>query len=329
MGVETMIEKKREVPRRILQLQALLARLPADHEKIPEIKEQLAKRLAGYKGEKAIDYQLSDLLEKEIFILNDLRLKDSEKYFQIDSLILTRSSIILLEVKNIKGTIYFDTKFHQLIRSLEGIESAFQDPITQSLRHKEQMESWLKKNAFPDIPVNPLVVISNPNTLIRTAPNEINLLSNMVVNSHYLPTKIQEIHHSHKNPILNEKELKKLIRLIKKGHKDEQYSILGTLSLNECDILKGVICSKCLSLPMIRVYGSWHCPKCVNKDRDAHLKAMNEYFLLFGPKITNRKIRDFLCINSQALATRLLKSLASSSKGSTRDRAYYLSLKQK
>ena len=324
-----MIVKKREVPRRILQLQALLRRLPVGHPKISEIREQLSKRLAGYKGEKAVDYQLEGVLEKEVYILNDLRLKDSEKYFQIDTLIMSDSYIILLEVKNIKGTIYFDTNFHQLIRSLDGIETAFQDPVTQSFRHKEQMQNWLIKHSFTGIPVIPQVVISNSNTLIRTTSKNPHHLSDMIVTSIFLPAKLKKIHDSYKQPALSEKETKKLIRLIKKGHTEDQNSILESLSIDRGDILKGVICPKCHSLPMIRIYGSWLCPKCEQKEKNSHLNAINDYYLLFGPEITNQKLRSFLCIQSDALATRILKQVANSTKGSTRDRIYNLSIKSK
>lgn len=320
-----MIVKKREVPIRILQLQALLARLQADHPKIPEIKEQLSKRIAGYKGEKAVDYQLNGILEKEVFILNDLRLKDSMKFFQIDSLILSDSYIILLEIKNIKGTIYFDTHFHQLIRILNGIESAFQDPVIQSLRHKEQMQNWLNKHNLSHIPVIPLVVISNSNTLIKTTSKNHQHLSDMIVNSLFLPTKLQKVHHSYKKPILSVKETKKLIRLIKKGHTEEQYSIIDSLYIDKGDIINGVICPKCKALPMTRVYGSWLCSKCEHKGKNLHLDALNDYYLLFGHEITNQKLRKFLCIHSVALATRILNSVTTTTKGSTRDRVYHLS----
>lgn len=324
-----MIIKKREVPHRILQLQALVRRLPAGHPKIQGIKEQLSKRLAGYKGEKAVDYQLNGVLEKEVFILNDLRLKDSEKYFQIDSIIVSESYIILLEIKNIKGTIYFDSNFHQLIRSIDGIETAFQDPVTQSLRHKEQMKNWLKKHNIHDMPVIPIVVISNSNTLIRTSSNNSHQLGDMIVNSHFLPTKVKKIHHSYKKPILSVKETKKLIRLIKKGHTEEQNSVIDSLSIDKGDILKGVICPNCSSMPMERIYGSWLCRKCDHKEKNLHLNSIEDYCLLFGTEITNLKLRNFLCIRSEALATRILKSAAISSKGSTRDRVYILSIKSK
>lgn len=310
-----------------MQLQALVRRLPAGHPKIHEINDQLLKRLAGYKGEKAVDYHINGVLEKEIYILNDLRLKDSGKYFQIDSLIMSDSYMILLEIKNIKGSIYFDTNFHQLIRSLDGVETAFQDPITQSLRHKEQMERWLNKHSVTNIPVIPLVVISSSNTLIRTTTK--NPHYDMIVNSLFLPTKLQKIHQSYKQTNLSVKETKKLIGLIKKGHTEEQNSMIDSLSIDKEDVLKGVICPKCESLPMTRIYGSWLCPKCEHKEKNLHVNAINDYYHLFGREITNKQLRHFLCIRSEALATRILKSVATSSIGSTRDRVYYLSIKSK
>ncbi|MFV2047371.1 nuclease-related domain-containing protein [Metabacillus sp. YM-086] len=104
-----MIVKKREIPLIILKLQALLERIRPGQIKVPEIKNDLSKRLAGYKGEKAVDYQLSFLPEDNFYILNDIRLKESGRYFQMDSLLLNRYYLIKLEIKNIAGTIYFDS----------------------------------------------------------------------------------------------------------------------------------------------------------------------------------------------------------------------------
>lgn len=61
-----MIIKPREVPLLIHQLQALLRRTPPNHQKIPLIKENLAKRMAGFYGKSAMDYPLSFLPEKSL-----------------------------------------------------------------------------------------------------------------------------------------------------------------------------------------------------------------------------------------------------------------------
>ena len=54
-----MIVKERKLPVYLLQLEALLRRLPAHHPKRNVVVESLAKFMAGYKGEQAIEYPLS------------------------------------------------------------------------------------------------------------------------------------------------------------------------------------------------------------------------------------------------------------------------------
>lgn len=84
-----MIIKERSIPEKILILQALLRRLPRNYPKIPQLKGELAKSLAGYKGEQSVNYHLSFLPEKEFLLLYDLRLFNGNHYFQMDTLILT------------------------------------------------------------------------------------------------------------------------------------------------------------------------------------------------------------------------------------------------
>lgn len=318
-----MILKKRTTPRSILKHQALFPRLPPAHPKISIIQENLSKMLSGYKGEKSIDYPLSFLSEKEYYILHDLRIKDSNHYFQIDSLLMTERFFIILEVKNIAGTLYFDQMFHQLIRTIDGKETAFGDPITQSNRHVMQFKKWLAKNRLSEIPLLSLVVISSSNTLIRSSPGA-REISQKVIHSSYLPTKMQEIERKYPIKILSEKEIKKVGRLLKRSHSPTNQSILEQYSIHSNELLKGVFCPICRHLPMVRVYGKWFCSKCQYTEKDTHLNALNDYVLLLGPEITNQKLREFLNINSPALATRLLLSMGIPNVGTTKDRIYYL-----
>ncbi len=53
-----MIIKERHIPLAILKLEALLRRLPSNHSKIPQIKDELGKRMAGFKGEVSLDFPL-------------------------------------------------------------------------------------------------------------------------------------------------------------------------------------------------------------------------------------------------------------------------------
>ncbi|OAS82995.1 MULTISPECIES: nuclease-related domain-containing protein [Metabacillus] len=319
-----MISKIRTIPLSILKLQALLRRLPPTHPKFLLIKENLSKRLAGYKGEKAIDYPLSFLPEKDYYILHDLRLHDSTHYFQLDTLLICPNFIILLEVKNIAGTIYFDQEFHQLIRTHDGKETVLKDPLIQTSRQELQLKKWLTKNKCSKVPILSLIVISNSNTLIRTSP-ENHDLNQKVIHHHFLPTKINQLKKDFPNKMLSEKEMKKTIRMLQKEHKPLDQSILDQFEIQFDEILKGIFCPLCHHLSMLRIHGTWFCGHCKHKEKAAHLSALKDFYLLFGAEITNHKVREFLQISSPFLSSRLLHSMELSNNGTTKDRVHHLS----
>ncbi|CUB08629.1 Nuclease-related domain protein [Bacillus cereus] len=173
-----MIVKERKMSVHLLQLEALLRRLPAHHPKRNVVVESLAKFMAGYKGEQAIEYPLSFLSETKYSILHDIRLFDQKHYFQIDALIVSSCFLLFLEIKNIIGTLIFDTKFNQLIRTADGTsEGGFPDPLLQLKRQEMQLRKWLSLHGLYNIPIESLVVISSPRTIIKTSdemlPNKI------------------------------------------------------------------------------------------------------------------------------------------------------------
>lgn len=137
-----MIVKERKMPVHLLQLEALLRRLPAHHPKRNVVAENLAKFMAGYKGEQAIEYPLSFLSETKYSILHDIRLFDQKHYFQIDTIIVSSHFLLFLEIKNIVGTLIFDAKFNQLIRISDGtLEEGFPDPLLQVKRQEMQLKN--------------------------------------------------------------------------------------------------------------------------------------------------------------------------------------------
>lgn len=134
-----MIVKERQMPIYLRQLEALFRRLPAYHPKRDVVAESLAKHKAGYKGEQAINYPLSFLPEEKYSILHDIRLFDQDHYFQIDTIIISAHFLLFLEIKNIVGTLLFDSRFNQLIRMSEGSSEGFPDPILQVKRQEAQL----------------------------------------------------------------------------------------------------------------------------------------------------------------------------------------------
>lgn len=319
-----MIVKERKIPLFIQKLEALLRRIPHDHPKYPFIKEQYAKSMSGYKGEKAIDFPLSFLPKENHFILHDIRLRHQDHFFQMDTLLLTKRYCLLIEVKNIAGTLYFDPDFNQLIRTKNGEETAFPDPLLQIYRQKTQLSQWITGKRLPAIPIIPLVVASNPQAVIRTSPHNTKNVSRIVVRSDFLPSKIDQMEEMYTEQVLSEKELKKTIRLLKKHNLPADFSILERFQLKREEILTGVICAKCDHSPMKRVYDNWLCMTCGHKDKTAHLVALKDYSLLIGHEVNNTQIREFLRLTSPSLVTRLLHPLNLSSSGTGKGKVHFL-----
>ncbi|WP_191090789.1 nuclease-related domain-containing protein [Niallia endozanthoxylica] len=320
-----MIVKQRKIPLTILKLQALLRRLPSNHIKVPIITEDLKKRMAGYKGECSLDYQFSFLDTKHFFILHDLRLPDDNRYFQMDSVLLSRKMCLIIEVKNIAGSLLFDPVFKQLIRTKDGKEMAFSDPITQAERHEAQLKTWFQNNRLPQIPICSLVVISNPQSIIRSTTQN-HLIRRKVIHLDILANKIEEIENSNSHPVLEEKEIKKITRHFLKQHTELDPSIGETYNISKEEFVKGVICPNCNHPSMIKKHGaSWYCPKCSLISQNAHLPAIRDYQLLIGNTIANSQLRDFLQIHSSAAATRIFQTLMFKYTGTRKNRVYTIS----
>jgi len=319
-----MIVKERRKPLMILKLHALLDRISPHHPEIPKIKEELKKREAGYRGETSLDYPLSFLDEKNYLIFHDLRLKDNSSFFQIDTLLLTKSHFIILEVKNISGTLYFDHDFKQLIQTTHnGKERAYSYPLTQLRRQEQQLKRWLEKHRIKQMPITSYVVVSNPQSIIRTSKKSLHI-SKQVIHKEELPEKLLQLEKSKPSVTLNPKELKKVSRSLLKHHLELEQSIFEKFQLTKNDIQKGVICSSCKYIGMERYHGYWGCPVCKMKSKQAHLQAINEYRILFNSTITNSQLREFLNLQSADTAKRLLKSMNIPYVGENKGRKYDL-----
>ncbi|MFT8323022.1 MAG: nuclease-related domain-containing protein [Bacillus sp. (in: firmicutes)] len=231
-----MIVKSLEIPLHISKIEALLKRLPPTHEKISLIQSDLKKIVAGYHGEKSLDYPFCFLPEKEYYILHDLRLFDGKNYFQIDVLILSTKYFLLLEVKNIAGELYFDTDFNQLIRTKEGKKNAFSDPLIQVKRLELQFKKWLKLET--SVPIYGLVVISNPASFIHTNDSKLSK-SKKIIHRDSLPFRMEQIAHSIPNPSMDEATIKKWIKELKKKHTPLNIDITTKYHLKRAEIQKG------------------------------------------------------------------------------------------
>ncbi|MED3549794.1 nuclease-related domain-containing protein [Cytobacillus praedii] len=319
-----MIVKERTIPIRIQKNEALLRRIADKHYKREEIEADLAKRWAGYRGEQAVDFPLSKLPEKDYMIFHGIRLSNGKYFFQIDTLILTTYFALILEVKNYAGTLYFDPLLNQLIQTNpNGQTKGYANPIEQASQQRTELSKWLNKRNI-SIPIDFLVVIGKPSTIIQTAPGNMKMMQK-VLHVQFLLKEIEKIGLFYKNEILNPKELKKICRTLLKEHKEETFDVLPFYNVSKSELITGALCEKCQSTsPLQRHYGTWFCPKCKSIDKNAHIYAINDYFLLNNDStISNRQFRDFLHLSSASIAKKLLISMNLPFKGQLKGRVYF------
>lgn len=300
-----LIIKDLNVPLRIILDTTLSQRLPKNHHKQKEIAEDLTKRQAGYRGEKNLRYYLNFLPNDEYFIIFDLYLTVKNHTFQIDALVITTNAVLILEVKNFTGTLFFEPVFNQFIRKNNNKTEGFPNPLLQAQRHQTLLIEWLKEHGFQSFPVDYLIVISNPSTILET-PTEHSLLSQKVLHAEKVVNKILELNNHFKKKKLNPPTL---CTYFLKLHSPPFPNILDKFGIQKNEIIKGIKCSNCSYYVMERAYGRWICPSCKYQSKHAHIQAINDYFLLISDSITNKQCQDFLSISNRKIVHRLLTSM--------------------
>ncbi|MFC4557956.1 nuclease-related domain-containing protein [Virgibacillus kekensis] len=273
-----MIIKKRRKPLPLEKLDAAIPRLSPQFHDWQNIKSDAAIMQKGYTGELKVDYHL-EYLANQYTILQDVYLKVNGKNFQIDSAIIAEHAIYLVDAKNYSGTITFDTILKQLTRSDGKMESGYEYPITQVENQRFHLQNLLSQQHLTNIPIFCLIAISEPSTVIKVI-GDTESLSKIVAHGARVPSMILE----------KEQQLKQ------EGYRKLSHRKIGNHILNLCgtfdknsikqynikptDLMPGVFCPECGKLGMERIYGSWHCDKCDNYSKTAHLSALSDYLLL-------------------------------------------------
>jgi hypothetical protein len=317
-----LIEKECLPTIRMYKLEAAERRVPCNNLKYSEIVLDYKNRLAGYRGEKSLVFHLSMLSESKFHIFHGLRLLYGKYYFQIDTLILTTAFALILEVKNLSGEISFKKELNQTIQKHNGHEKRIKNPVLQARLQAKKLKKWLEDFHFTEIPIHYLFINTNEKAIIRY-DSGIEHTTRSICNSEFLLEKIAQIEDNHKNEILDMKELRKIKRTLLTKHTPENPDILHYFNLSQKDTLTGVQCPECRCFSMNYKYGTWCCPKCKHKSKTAHIQAINDYFLLIKPSITNAELRKYLHIDSIKVANKILTSMNLSITGKFKDRAYH------
>lgn len=311
----------RKKPYSVLTYEALFRRLNPIYRNNDFINQGFLTENAGYWGERNVDYKLSLYPLEHSHIIQGLRLKNGPHYFQIDTLILTKSCFYILEVKNIKGELEYDTDFQQLTQKVGTEVKGIRNPIYQAEAQKRNLETYLHNMKIFDMPIDCLVVVSDPKTVLKCKQQNQEVFDKMI-HAESLPIHLDKMILQYGKEILNTATLKKVYNYFLKNQTPHQPELLKKHKLGEKHLIRGIPCSSCQHYPMVRDQHKWTCTKCLSTSKDAHRQPILDHFLLHKNTITNKECRKILNISSEKVAYRILKSMNLEQTGEKKGRKY-------
>ncbi|MUK89680.1 NERD domain-containing protein [Ornithinibacillus sp. L9] len=317
-----MINKFRTKPHIILCFEALFRFLKKTVRNSNLLLEEYASYLAGYRGEKATDYTLSIYPHKNSWIYQDLRLNNGPFHFQIDTLIVTAKLIIILEIKNLRGELEYDSRTQQLIQKYGNVKKRHKSPILQAEAQKMNLIKWLNDRGFPPIPIETIAVISNPSSILVNVQDDPSIF-NKLINLENLPPILNDLFDKYNVNRFDKKTITELNNYLLNAHNPLDTDLIKQFNVTENNLIKGIPCSKCEHYPMVRQNKTWFCQKCHHVDSKAHERVILDYFLLFNTTITNKECRELLQLKSSKTAYRLLRAMNLESTGNNSARKYH------
>lgn len=159
-----------------------------------------------------------------------------------------------------------------------------------------------------------LYIVVNAN--IRTKLDQ-SLKNSPIIHLSGLPLFLEKLHENHPETSVDLEDLKNKLQAL-------SYRLPPRMKVESHRLRKGVLCEKCqFQNIMYYHFGMWICSQCGDKSKDAINLALHQYRILISNRITNRELRDFVGIESKAVASKLLKRLKLEQLGSGRG-VYYL-----
>jgi len=251
----------------------------------------------GYEGELMFDV-LTEKLQCECYILNDLLFKVNNTTFQIDSLIIVAKTICLYEVKNYEGDYFYDASTDTLYKKPK---KEYTNPLHQ-LNRSESLLRQLLQNIGYYFPIEAQVVFINPEFTLYQAPLDKPFIFPTQVNNYMKKLDTTP-------SILNGKHKMLADKLISLHIEENPYTTLPPYEYEQ--LRKGITCELCNSFSI-----SVHGKKCVCGDCGheelvgaAVLRSVREIKLLFPDrKITTNLLFDWCrVIECKKTISRLLE----------------------
>lgn len=301
-----IIKKQREELLELVKLERLIRRLPPGHQKHEELNKQLIQYKVGQFGERRIDYYLSHIRHPQISLFQYLRLPINKDYhFQIDFLLLTPKTIIIIESKHISGKIQLAPL--QMIRTIDNQTEIFQNPIQQVNNQKYHLINLLEKHSIKIPPIFTNVTFTNAKTMIEVDSNY-SYAHKIITRGDALIERINFQLSQVDKPLYSNNELNKITRLLKRQHTPNDQNILEKYNIPQNELITGIYCKHCERFSVIRRYG-WRCNCCNRIDPTSYTDAILDYYYLINKEITTKESMWFMNLHSYSIALKELKKL--------------------
>lgn len=275
-------------------------RFPANHPYLQEFSTKIKAITAGYIGESYTDRFLQQCdFPKNHAIFKDLYIQTGpDSYLQIDTLIVTQKYIAILEIKNIKGKIYFQKNPKQLVRELNGTTTTYKCPEQQILRHNMKLQKLLLHLKI-NIPIHNQIIFAFSSIHVMEPPEKVSVLMACDLPNHL--DKLNQL-----PDVITPYSYNKLIHFLTSNlitHHPKPIAEQFNFDWNS--LSKGVFCPNC----KIELFQQKSCPKCkISRKMLCHL-AIEEWFYLCKSTISNGECVQFLDLQNKHQATYILKSL--------------------
>ncbi|MCM3694055.1 nuclease-related domain-containing protein [Neobacillus niacini] len=308
-----------------LTLKGLIAaqsRLSTTHPMVSTLASKQSIIEAGIGGEQRV----VEVLQKYRFpfknnIFHDLSLS-SDTNFQMDHLFKTPYFGVILETKNMSGSLEFRDNPPQLIQNREdGQIKYYESPVVQLERNMELMSAWLSQRNI-DLPLYGAIVLAYPKQHVEIPPPTTKILF-----PNLIPPFFKSLPQEGKG--LDNAAFHRLSKELLTSHQTYiPKPICESYQIPVGDVLPGVRCVNCGKIGMIKLPRTWHCPSCKVNNHLAHQGTLVEWFLVVKRTITNSECREFLGVDIYT-ANRILNGMNLIGSGTYKDRMYKMDFRKK
>jgi hypothetical protein len=250
-------------------------------------------QVKGFQGEVQFD-ALTEKLQSNCYILNDLQLKSNNSDFQIDTAIIFQNTISHFEVKNYEGEYVYD---HENFKILRG--KVISNPLDQLKRGKFMLQQLLQTLGCK-LTVEAYVIFINPHFTLYQTPPDLPFI---------LPTQLDRFMKKldQKSSRLNQSHTNLADKLISLHQTEPPKIQLPTYKYEH--LKKGMTCRLCESFEVI-VQGKKIICKCGYEEMVAQavMRNIEEFKLLFPEtRITTNIIHEWCeVVNSKKTISRVL-----------------------